>query len=111
MITTILPQIVIASLAVATVATSIVVLAKTRINAPINIEDANMIWKLHKRKTKCKGRNMQPVTKNGEVVGFTCRCGYSYMPKRPLLSKAPPRSFQLQSHALSAQDYMQPRSA
>ncbi len=65
--------------------------AKT--NTPITMEDAKVMWVMHKKNAECKSRKWQPVKKRkGKIVGFKCECGYKYEQKRPVLSRTPKRS-------------------
>lgn len=87
MIASLIPQIV----AVCTAATSMTVyFTKSKREASITRQDADILWKLHKRKTDCHGHKIQHLTlKNGQIKGFKCECGYRYIQKRPLLSQVP----------------------
>ena len=61
--------------------------AVTERTVAITVEDAKVIWTLHKQNSRCKCRNwglLKP--KNGKVNGFQCECGYKYVQKKPLLS-------------------------
>ncbi len=59
-------------------------------DAPITVNDAKVLWKLHKQSTNCTGHKWRCVTcKNGKVLGFECACGYKYTQKRLLLSSQP----------------------
>jgi hypothetical protein len=53
----------------------------------ITIENAKIMWTLHKQNSKCKCNNWYLFKpKNGKVNGFQCECGYRYNQKKSLLS-------------------------
>jgi len=59
-------------------------------DALITVNDAKVLWKLHKQSANCTGHKWRRVTcKSGKVLGFECECGYKYTQKRLLLSSPP----------------------
>ena len=54
---------------------------------PITVDEAKMLWKIHKKTTRCGGQKWQPITRKGDKLkGFQCECGYNYSQKRPMLA-------------------------
>jgi hypothetical protein len=54
---------------------------------PITVDEAKMLWKIHKKTTHCGGQKWQPITRKGDKLkGFQCECGYTYSQKRPMLA-------------------------
>ena len=57
---------------------------------PITIDDAKMLWKIHKKGSSCTGHKWQLLRRrNGKIHGFKCECGYKYTQERPLISTMP----------------------
>ncbi len=53
----------------------------------ITVDEAAIIWKIHKKTTHCTGKRWQPIAhKCGKLKGFRCDCGYRYAQKRPIIS-------------------------
>ena len=59
-------------------------LFKAKEFVPLTLDELALAWKLHKQSTGCKEPRIRDllVTKNGEVVGFTCDCGHKLLQKR-----------------------------
>jgi hypothetical protein len=56
-------------------------------SAPITVDEAKMLWKIHKKTAHCTGQNWKPIArKGGKLEGFQCECGYHYAQKRPMLA-------------------------
>ena len=54
---------------------------------PITVDEAKMLWKIHKKTAHCGGQKWQPITRKGDkLTGFQCECGYNYSQKRPMLA-------------------------
>jgi hypothetical protein len=54
---------------------------------PITVDEAKMLWTIHKKTTHCGGKKWQPITRKGDKLkGFQCECGYNYSQKRPMLA-------------------------
>jgi hypothetical protein len=54
---------------------------------PITVDEAKVLWKIHKKTSHCGGHNWQPIKRRGgKLKGFQCECGYHYSQKRPMLS-------------------------
>jgi hypothetical protein len=59
-------------------------------DAPITVNDARVLWKMHKQNTNCAGHKCRRITcKSGKVLGFECECGYKYTQKRLIVSSLP----------------------
>ena len=57
-------------------------------NAPITLDDAKTLWKIHKKTTKCTGHKWHPISRrSGKNSGFECEGGYKYSKKRPIVSR------------------------
>lgn len=64
-------------------------------NVSITVNDAKILWKIHKKNTNCAGHKWRLITRRGgKVSGFECECGYKYTQKRPLISNMPKKSNQ-----------------
>ena len=62
-------------------------------NAAITVNDAKILWKMHKKSTNCAGHKWRLITRRGgKISGFECECGYKYTQKRPLISNLPKNS-------------------
>lgn len=71
------------------VACIVIYSATAKRKIPMTPKEADILWKLHKKNTKCNSHKMKPrITKRGEITGFRCQCGYKYTQQRPLLSQA-----------------------
>lgn len=83
MLTSLLPQIVIACAAVA----AALYLATAKRSAPLTKQEAAILWKIHKQRTNCQSSTWRPLTQRttGVITGFKCECGCHYMQKVPLL--------------------------
>ncbi len=58
-----------------------------RRSEPMSVEEAKIIWKMHKQSSHCPGKKWQPISQKGNrIKGFRCECGYRYTQKRPLVS-------------------------
>jgi len=54
---------------------------------PITSDEAKMLWKIHKKTTRCSGQKWQPLRRKGDKLnGFQCECGYKYAQKRPMIA-------------------------
>jgi hypothetical protein len=61
-------------------------LAAIKRTIPITIEDAKVMWTLHRQNSNCKCRKWRPLKhKKGKIIGFQCECGYKYKQKKPLI--------------------------
>jgi len=62
-------------------------IAATERTVSVTIEDAKIIWTLHKQSSRCRhGKWMLIKPKNGKVNGFQCECGYKYLQKKSLIT-------------------------
>ena len=56
-------------------------------DAPLTVNEARVLWKIHKRNTNCTRHKWRRITcKSGKVLGFECECGYKYTQKRLISS-------------------------
>lgn len=54
----------------------------------IIIDEAQTLWKIHKKNDGCKAKKWQAIKRNGEKVkGFKCECGYKFIQKKPLVTE------------------------
>lgn len=54
----------------------------------LTLDDLALTWKVHKQQTKCTASRIHSlITKNDEVVGFQCDCGYKYLQRRLITQK------------------------
>ena len=52
-------------------------------SAPITVDEAKVLWKIHKKTARCSGQKWLPITrKGGKLKGFQCECGYQYAQKQ-----------------------------
>jgi len=57
---------------------------------PITIDEAKMLWKIHKKTCRCSSNKWEPITRRGgKIKGFRCECGYSYAQNRPIMAGVP----------------------
>jgi hypothetical protein len=57
---------------------------------PITIDEAKMLWKIHKKSCSCSSNKWQPITRRGgKIGGFQCECGYKYAQNRPIVAGIP----------------------
>jgi hypothetical protein len=50
---------------------------------PLSLDDLALSWHLHKQQTGCTASRVHSLlTRNNEVVGFRCDCGYEFQQKR-----------------------------
>jgi len=55
---------------------------------PISLDEAKVLWKIHKQNTNYTCRKWQPSTvRSGKITGFKCECGYKYTQERHVLSR------------------------
>lgn len=61
---------------------------KAKTFQPLTLNDLALMWKLHKQQTGCTASRIHSlITKNNEVVGFKCDCGYTFLQKRLISQK------------------------
>jgi len=57
--------------------------SKAKTFQPLTLDDLALTWKLHKQQTGCTAPRIHSLlTKNDNVVGFKCDCGYEFLQKR-----------------------------
>lgn len=61
--------------------------AKAKHYAPLSMEEAQLLWKIHKARDDCNSKTWSEIHRGGKMVGFRCGCGYKHIQKRPV--KAP----------------------
>ena len=50
---------------------------------PLTLDDLALSWRLHKQQIGCTASRVPSLlTRNNEVVGFKCECGYEFRQKR-----------------------------
>jgi len=55
----------------------------------LTLDKLALTWKLHKQQTGCTASCIHSLlTKNNEIVGFKCDCGYEFLQKRLITQKA-----------------------
>lgn len=60
---------------------------------PLTPDDAEVIWKMHRKDSGCRHSKWHFITRSRDkIIGFKCECGYEYKQKRPLLSRTPSHS-------------------
>jgi len=57
--------------------------------APITVNDARILWLIHKTRTQCSAKKWREVKRAKKVVGFECECGYKHIQRRPIVSSDP----------------------
>lgn len=57
--------------------------------APLTLDEAKILWKIHKQNIGCNGRKWQVVKRRGKIVGFKCECGYKHVQRRPIVASIP----------------------
>jgi hypothetical protein len=64
-------------------------LFKAKTFQPLTLDDLALTWRLHKQQTGCKASRIHSLlTRNNEVVGFECECGFEFQQKRLITQKA-----------------------
>lgn len=62
-------------------------ITSAKCDAPLTVNDAKVLWKMHKQSTNCAGHKWRRIRcKSGKVLGFECECGYKYTQKRLISS-------------------------
>jgi hypothetical protein len=56
---------------------------------PITVNEAKILWKIHKQHIGCTAKKWRIIKRGDNVVGFECGCGYRHLQKRPIVSGAP----------------------
>ena len=57
---------------------------------PITIDEAKMLWKIHKKNCRCASNKWQPIKRRGgKIKGFQCECGFKYAQSRPIVAGMP----------------------
>jgi|YelNatPaOPRAMG01_1025707.scaffolds.fasta_scaffold16266_4 hypothetical protein len=57
--------------------------------APLTLEEAKILWKIHKQAANCPSNSWREIRKGGKMVGFRCECGYRHVQKKPLNASKP----------------------
>lgn len=58
---------------------------RTKKYEPITVEEARLLWKVHKKKAQCEAKKWQKIMRKNKMIGFECGCGYKHTQKRPIL--------------------------
>jgi len=53
--------------------------------ASLTLNEARILWKIHKQNSNCKAKKWRAIRFRGKVIGFECGCGYKHIEKRPLI--------------------------
>ncbi|MEM2093620.1 MAG: hypothetical protein QXE16_04995, partial [Candidatus Bathyarchaeia archaeon] len=61
--------------------------------APLSIEEAQLLWKIHKQRDNCNSKTWSEIHRSGKMVGFRCGCGYKHIQKRPVKTPTPQINF------------------
>jgi hypothetical protein len=62
--------------------------AVTNHSVPITLEEAELIWGIHKLNTNCTCNKWQPQKdRSGKIKGFKCECGFKYTQRKPISSR------------------------
>lgn len=65
-------------------------LLKAETLQPLTLDDLALTWRFHKHQTGCTASRIDGlITKNDEVVGFRCDCGYEFQQKRLISQQVP----------------------
>ena len=52
---------------------------------PITIEEARVLWGVHKKKAQCEAKKWRKIMRKNRMIGFECGCGFRHTQKRPIL--------------------------
>jgi len=69
--------------------------------APLTLNEARILWKIHKRNIRCNAKKWREIKRGGKIVGFTCECGYKHIQKRPIVASPPPSNIPSQISVLN----------
>jgi hypothetical protein len=62
---------------------------KAKTFQPLTLDDLALTWRMYKQQTSCTASRIQSLlTRNNEVAGFKCECGYEFQQKRLITQKA-----------------------
>jgi hypothetical protein len=71
---------------------------------PITVNEAKILWKIHKQHIGCVSKKWRVIKRGNNVVGFECECGYRHVQRRPIVSGAPALNVNAQLSEISAFD-------
>jgi hypothetical protein len=57
--------------------------------APLTLNEAKILWKIHKQTTNCHSKMWREIRRGKKIVGFECECGYKHIQKRPIRANKP----------------------
>jgi len=57
--------------------------------APLTLDEARILWRIHKQNVRCSGRKWRKIRCDHRIVGFQCECGYVHVQKRPMVINPP----------------------
>jgi len=72
--------------------------------APITINEARILWKIHKQNIRCAARKWREIKCGGKIIGFECECGYTHIQKRPIVANTPTLKIKTQNPQTSTFD-------
>ena len=65
---------------------------------PLTLDDLALTWRLRKQQAGCTASRLHSLlTRNDDVVGFKCECGYEFQQER-LITQKVPASFRKIAH-------------
>jgi hypothetical protein len=62
---------------------------KAKYTVPISVNEARILWKIHRRDLRCNGRKWREIKSDEKLVGFECECGYRHVQRRPVVASLP----------------------
>jgi hypothetical protein len=64
-------------------------LTLAKYTAPISVEEARLLWKIHRQSINCNAKKWREIKHHGKIVGFQCGCGYKHVQQKPLVARPP----------------------
>ena len=64
-------------------------LTSAKYNVPLTVNEARILWKIHRKNTKCDATRWREVRHHGKTVGFECECGFKHVQKRNVVASSP----------------------
>ena len=50
----------------------------TKHYAPLTLDEARLLWKIHKKNNRCIFTKWNEIRHNGSIIGFKCECRHKY---------------------------------
>jgi len=72
--------------------------------APITLNEARILWEIHKQNVRCDAKKWQEIRRRGKIIGFECECGYKHVQKRPIATNTPTPKIKSQTSPTSTID-------